>query len=71
MNIHDNNVLCGYKTVKALNKYARKLEKGKIESLKEKKLNFLIKATQVLHTVVSQPNNHYEKLALYQSDKGE
>jgi hypothetical protein len=54
VNIHDTNVLSGNKAAKALDKYIKRLEKGKIEGLTEKQVSSLIKIARALRTTLSQ-----------------
>jgi len=69
VNIHDNDVLCGYHAVKALDEYISNLEKRKTDGLTEKQLNVLIKAAQILRTAVVQSDNHQETCTLPVSKK--
>jgi hypothetical protein len=68
-NICDNNVLRGYKATKALDKYIRTLEKGKIDGLTEKQLNILIKTAQVLRTAVVATQQSLRKTCALSTNK--
>lgn len=52
--VYDIDLLGGKKTVKALDKYIKSLEKGKIEGLTETQVSSLIKIAKVLRTTLSQ-----------------
>jgi len=54
VNIYNTDVLSGNKAAKTLDKYIKRLEKGKIEGLTEKQVSSLIKIARALRTPLSQ-----------------